>query len=47
MGILKTLEGDIWQTGQIQKELADVFEALGIKEPAKLRDFLTPLQHNL
>ncbi len=47
VGILKTLEGDILQTGQIQKEAALVFEALKIKEPATFLDFPAPLQENL
>ena len=47
VGILKTLEGDIWQTGQIQKETARVFKALKIKEPATFLDFPVPLQENL
>ena len=47
VGILKTLEGDIWQTGQIQKETARVFKALKIKEPATFLDFPAPLQENL
>lgn len=47
VGILKTLEGDILQTGQIQKEAALVFEALKIKGPATFLDFPAPLQENL
>ncbi len=47
VGILKTLEGDILQTGQIQKETARVFKALKIKEPATFLDFPVPLQENL
>jgi len=47
VGLLKTLEGDIWQTGHIQKELASVFETLNIKEPARFLDFPTPLHQNL
>jgi len=47
VGILKTLEGDILQTGQIQKEAARVFEALKIKEPATFLDLPVPLQENL
>jgi transposase len=47
VGILKTPEGDILQTGQIQKEAARVFEALKIKEPATFLDLPVPLQENL
>lgn len=46
VGIFKTLEGDIWQTGQIRKELANVFDALDIKCPAKFLEFPRPLQEN-
>ena len=47
VGILKTIAGDILQTGQIQKEAARVFEALKIKEPATFLDLPVPLQENL
>lgn len=46
VGLFKTLEGDICQTGQIRKELAAVFKALDIKSPAKFLDFPKPLQEN-
>ena len=39
----KTLEGDIWQTGQIRKETAAIFDALKVKMPAKYLDFPKPL----
>ena len=47
VGIFKTLEGDICQTGQIRKEMAEVFKALKIKSPAKFLDFPKPLQRKL
>jgi hypothetical protein len=42
----KTLEGDIWQTGQIPKETAAIFDALEVKMPAKYLDFPKPLPEN-
>ena len=42
VGIHKTLQGDIWQTGQIRPEMATLFKMLNIKGPAKILDFPTP-----
>ena len=42
-GMIKTLEGDIWQTEQIRKETAAIFDALKVKMPAKYLDFPKPL----
>ena len=39
VGMFKTLEGDIWQTGQIRKETAAIFDALKDKMPARYLDF--------
>ena len=46
VGMFKTLEGDIWQTGQIRKETAAIFDALKVKMPAKYLDFPKPLPEN-
>ena len=42
VGIHKTLQGDIWQTGQIRPEMADLLKTLNIKSPAEILDFPTP-----
>ena len=42
VGMFKTL-GDIWQTGQIRKETAAIFDALKVKLPVKFLDFPKPL----
>jgi hypothetical protein len=46
VGMFKTLEGDIWQTGQIRKETAAIFDALKVKMPARYLDFPKPLPEN-
>jgi transposase len=44
IGLFKTMEGDILQTGQIRKELASVFKVLNIKSPARFLDLPKPMQ---
>ena len=46
VGMFKTLEGDIWQTGQVPKETSDIFDTLKVKMPAKYLDFPKPLPEN-
>jgi transposase len=42
VGIHKTLQGEIWQTGRIRPEMVSLFKTLSIKDPAKILDFPTP-----
>ena len=46
VGMFRTLEGEIWQTGQIRKEAASIFDALKVKMPARCLAFPQPLPVN-